>query len=582
MVWDLSDLYTSPTDPAFLNDLETITDRCIAFRSQWSGRIATASEADVATMVDEYATLLEVLNRLIAFTHLVWTTDTEHAEYGRLLQSVRETTAKAWKWLVFVNVEAAALPVERLEALRTAPSLARIGHWFERMAEVKPHMLSEELEQVLSETSLTSRQAWVRLHDELVASQTYTLNGKEYSEASILKLLYEPDRELRRTAAASVSAGLRATQRTQAYIFNTVIADHALNGRLRHYPTWLSERNVDNEVSDAAVDALIRSVTDRYDIVQRFYRLKKRLLGLDEMFDYDRYAPVASDQTFWSWDEARELVVASYADFHPEAGAIAEMFFERSWIHAPVRKGKKGGAFSASTVPSAHPYVFMNFAGSSRDVQVLAHELGHGIHQYLSRQHGVLLADTPLTVAETASVFGEMLVFRRLLDRTTDRASRLALLVSKIDDTVATVFRQISLNRFEAAMHETRATDGELSADRFCDLWMETQQRVFGDTVTLTPDYRSWWSYISHFMHVPGYVYAYAFGELLVLALHERYLQDPSSFPEHYMTLLGSGGSRKPEDLLAPLGIDINDPQFWNAGLQSIERLIDEAESLID
>lgn len=580
VVWDLSDLYPSSTDGAFHHDLETIVERSRAFREKWKGTLQTNTDEQFAAMLTEFADLLEVMDRMGSYTHLQWSTDTEQPAYGALLQRVRETNSRAWQWLVWVTVEMCTVPDERLASLASSPLLTKYAHWIELTADFKPHVLSEELEQVLSERSLTSRFAWVRLHDELQNAQVFRLRGEDLTEASILKMLHSPDRDLRKEAAKVFSEGLKAGSKTQSFIFNTVMADCLMNDTLRHYPTWISSRNDANEVSDATVQTLIDSVVGRFDLVERYYRLKKRLLGIDVMYDYDRYAPVSKDPAHVTWEEAREIVVSAYTSFHPTAGEICSKFFDNAWIHAPVRPGKNGGAYSAGTVPSAHPYVFMNYQGTNRDVQVLAHELGHGIHQYLSRPNGMLGADTPLTIAETASVFGEMLVFRSLLEKTTSKEERLNLIMEKIDDITSTVFRQIALNRFEDAMHQARRTRGELSVDHLCEIWLDTQSKAFGDSVTLTEGYRYWWSYISHFMHTPGYVYAYAFGELLVLALYEIYLREGADFPEKYITLLSSGGSKRPEDLLAPLGIDINDPSFWNIGLRAIERLIAEAEEL--
>lgn len=580
VLWDLSDLYKSPADPALEHDLTTIVARADAFRTEWRGRIATASDQDIDALLRTYEELTELLDKMGSYTHLLWSTDTENPENGRLLQRVREIGTSASQLLFFVPIDFAALPTERLQALASSPLHASRAHWFERTQKYGPHMLDERLEQVLGEKALTARYAWVRLYDELQNAKVIELNGREYTESAILKLLYESDRSTRKAAAEAFSKGLADGVKTHAFIFNTVLADCASNDRMRNYPTWVSSRNLDNEVSDATVETLVSAVVDRYDLVHRFFALKKRLLGIEEMQDYDRYAPIGGDQTFWSWEDARNIVVKAYTDFHPEAGEIAGMFFDKSWIHAPVYKGKSGGAYSAGTVPSAHPYVFMNYMGTNRDVMTLAHELGHGIHQYLSRRQGILLADTPLTIAETASVFGEMVVFSMLMERTTDPQARLALLVGKIDDILATVFRQIGLNRFENAIHRARRSEGELTVDRLNELWMETQRAQFGTSVTLTENYRHWWSYISHFMHTPGYVYAYAFGELLVLALYEIYKRDGGTFPEQYMDLLRSGGSKSPEDLLSPLGLDINDPAFWNIGLSAIERLISEAEAL--
>ncbi len=580
VLWDLTDLYPSTSDPAFIHDVETITERCATFHRTWRGNLASLELDAFLTMVAEYEELVETLDRMGSFVQLIWSTDTEDPKNGRTLQMVRETGARASQYLVFLNLELASMSAESLEKLMNAPEMASRRHWLEGIMEYKPFYLSEEVEKVLAVKNLAARAAWVRMHDELMASQVFRLNGKEYTEAQILKLLHEPDRDTRKAAAESVSQGLAEGIKAQTFIFNTVLADHMANDQLRGHSSWVESRNLANEASDASVQALIDSVVGRYDLVRRYYRLKKQLLGYSDFNDYDRYASVGSDETFWTWEAARDIVIKAYSTFDPRAGEIAQMFFDRNWIHAPVRKGKNGGAYSAGTIASAHPYVFMNYTGTNRDVQVLAHELGHGIHQYLSRQQGPLLMDTPLTVAETASVFGEIITFNLLYDAVTDDKTRLVMLMNKLDDILSTVFRQIALNRFEDAMHVARRTEGELSTERLSELWLETQSAQFGDTVTLSPGYKYWWSYISHFMHVPGYVYAYAYGELLVLALYELYKADKGGFPDKYIALLSSGGSKRPTELLAPFGINVEDPNFWQTGLEVIDRLITEAERL--
>ncbi len=326
---------------------------------------------------------------------------------------------------------------------------------------------------------------------------------------------------------------------------------------------------------------MIDAVTSRYDLVARYYTLKRKLLGLDQLFDYDRYARLPSaTERLVRWDEARQIVQNAYAQFHPRMAEIASMFFDKRWIDAPVRPGKRGGAYSSPTVPSVHPYVFLNYVGTPRDISTLAHELGHGIHQYLSRERGILQADTPLTIAEMASVFGEMLTFRALLERETKPAAQLALVTEKIEETFATVFRQISMNRFEDAIHTARREEGELSSERFSELWLKTQRAMFGQSVTLTEDYGVWWSYIPHFLHVPGYVYAYSFGELLVLALYARYRQEGAPFAEKYLEVLAAGGSDWPQNIISKLGVDLTDPNFWKLGLSETEALVSQAEAL--
>lgn len=581
VVWDLGDLYPSHTNGSFVSDLESLEQRTASLAETWRGKLASLDAASMASFAAAYSNVYETMDRLGSYVHLLWSTDTLNPDYGKLLQRVRETVSTAYAHLAFVSVELVGIPEERVNEIAAAPEMASYRHWFESINTMRPHVLSEDVERVLNQTALTGQAAWVRLHDEVQNRQTYQIDGETLTEAEVLKRLHNPNRDVRRQACEVFSAGIEKIVPIQSYIFNTILADRALHDRLRHHSSWIESRNLSNEAKPETVEALVTSVTSRYDLLHRVYALKQRLLGYDTFYDYDRYAPVGEkSEDVWTWQQARELVVASYTAFHPKAGEIANMFFERNWIHAPVQKGKSGGAYSAGTVASVHPYVFMNYTGTSRDVQVLAHELGHGIHQYLSRGVGQLQMDTPLTVAETASVFGEMLVFRTLLDRTTSAQERLSLLMSKIDDTMSTVMRQVALNRFEHAAHTARRTEGELSVERIGQLWLETQRTCLGPNVVLSPGYEHWWCYISHFIHTPGYVYAYAFGELLVLALYERYQRQPEGFPELYIDLLSAGGSKKPEDLLAPLGIDINAPDFWHGGLAMIEALIAEAEAI--
>lgn len=580
ILWDLTDLYSSPEDPRFIADINEIHPSCIQFSDKWKGALGNADIAEFAQAMQEYEEIVEDLDRMGSFAQLIWSTNTEDQTNGKRLQTVREAIIGAGQNLLFFTLEITQFSDERVKMLLASKELARWKHWIEQVISGKPYTLSEEVERVLTLKSLSSASAWIRLHDELSNAQTYTLHGKEFTEAQILKLLHEPNRDLRRAAYESFSDGLAKAVRTQAFIFNTVVADHATTNKLRGYATWISDRNFANEASDESVEALISSVQARYSVVHRFYELKRRLLGYETFYDYDRYAPIGSDTTFWTWQQAKDIVLKAYYAFHPTMGDIATMFFEKNWIHAPVVKGKNGGAYSAGTIASAHPFVFINYTGTNRDVQTLAHELGHGIHQYLSRQQGPLLMDTPLTVAETASVFGEIITFNSLYETATSNRHRLEMLVTKLDDIVSTVFRQIALNRFEDALHVTRAAEGELTVDRINQLWLTTQTAQFGSSVTISPGYEHWWSYVSHFMHAPGYVYAYAYGELLVLALHEIYKSQKESFPEKYLALLSLGGSKKPTELLAPFSINVEDPAFWNVGLDVIDRLVTEAEKM--
>ena len=501
---------------------------------------------------------------------------------GKEERGVREAYTHTSQRLLFFDVELARMDDDRAEALLDADALAPFHHHLELQRLQREHVLSEGEEKVLAEKAVTGRSAWNRFFDETLGAARFELRGERLTEQAVLSRLHDPDRSLRRDAALALTGGLETLSRPLTFAFNTILADKASTDRLRRYPHWLASRNLANEITDEAVQALVDAVTSRYDLSERYYALKRRLLGLDEMMDYDRYAPLGDVDRRFGWDEAQRVVLDAYDAFHPEMGRIAGQFFAGRWIDAPVAEGKRGGAFSHGAVPSAHPYILLNYTGRARDVQTLAHELGHGVHQYLAREQGVFHADTPLTTAETASVFGEMLVFQRLLDRETDPQARLAMLVQKIDDSMATVFRQVTMNRFEDAIHTHRRERGELTPDEFAGYWMETQRRMYGSAVTLGAHYRRWWSYIPHFVHTPGYVYAYAFGELLVLALYARYRDGQGGFAEAYLGLLRAGGSDWPHVLVGRLGIDLQDPGFWQQGLAAIEALIDEAEQAAD
>ncbi|AXJ01880.1 oligoendopeptidase F [Cyclonatronum proteinivorum] len=578
--WDLSDLYEGPNDPSLIRDMDGIIARADSFASQWKGRIASLSPAEFREALQAYEGLMDLGSKIGSYAYLNWSTNTEDAALGKLLQQSSELGSELNQKLVFFDLEWLALEETEARKHIDAPELAFYRHYLISSRKYKPHMLSEAEEKILSAKSVTGARSWVRFFDETLGAARFTFEGEPLTEQQVLSKMHAPERETRQKAAASLTAGFRELSRPLTFIFNTLLADKSTNDKLRGYPSWVTSRNLSNEIKDETVDALVEAVTEAYPLVQRYYRLKTKLLGLDEMRDYDRYAPLAQNETVVSWQEARKMVLDAYSGFHPKMGEVAGYFFEHNWIDAAIRPGKRGGAYSASTAASVHPYVFMNYDGRVRDVQTLAHELGHGVHQYLSRERGPLQAGTPLTTAETASVFGEMLVFRDLMGTLTDPKERLALLCSKIDDSIATVFRQISMNRFENAIHTARREKGELTTQQFSELWMETQTALYGDSVKLSDDYGIWWSYIPHFLHSPGYVYAYAFGELLVLSLYEQYRTQPQGFADRYLELLHAGGSESPEALTARMGVDINDKAFWQAGVALIGKLIDEAESL--
>ena len=576
--WDLTDLYATEADlDRALAAAEADAD---ALASRYRGRIADLDAGALAEALAALADVHDRAGRAYTYAYLAWSTDTESPARGALLQRVREAYTRIGQSLLFLDVEWARLDLDRARALTDAPELAPYRHYLELKTEARDHVLSEPEESILSEKAVTGWSAWNRFFDETLGAARFEVRGERLPLQQATAKLHDPDRRLRRDVAEAVTEGLENLQRPLTYVFNTILADKASSDRLRGYDSWIASRNESNEADDASVDALVEAVTGRYALVERFYDLKRRLLGLETLYDYDRYAPTGTANRFVPWSEARAMVTDAYGSFDPEMGEIVERFFAERWIDAPPDAGKRGGAFSHGAVPSAHPYILMNYTGRLRDVQTLAHELGHGVHQYLAREQGVYHADTPLTTAETASVFGEMLTFQRTLASLATPADRLALLVEKIDDTMATVFRQVTMNRFEDRIHTHRRERGELTPDDFAGHWMETQRAMYGDSVTLTDGYRRWWSYIPHFVHTPGYVYAYAFGELLVLALYERYQAEGPAFAGQYRQLLAAGGSDWPHELVGALGIDLRDPAFWDRGLDAIDALVSEAEAL--
>lgn len=580
VAWNLRDLYDGD-DASLIAELDNIDAQADQFAAAYRGRVASLGASEMNAALQAYEAVREAFTRLYVYAQLRWTSNTNDPAYGALVQKLTERNAKFEQKLVFFDLEWVATPDDQAARLIADPILAFYKHYLERERLRRPHLLTEPEEKILSEAEVIGNAAWNRFFDETLGAARYDFRGEQVSQSIILRHIYNPDRQTRLDAATGLTAGLRGMGRISTYVYNTILADRAIADTLRKYPNWVTHRNLANEASDQTVQALIDAVTSRYDIVARYYHLKRDLLGYDELFDYDRYAPLSTNaETKYTWDEAKQLVLRGYGQFDERMAEIAEMFFDQQWIDGPVRPGKQGGAFSASAVPSVHPYIKMNFTGTVRDVSTLAHELGHGVHQYLSRERGLLQMHTPLTTAEMASTFGEMLVFNDLLSRETDPRAKLNMVASKIEDSFATIFRQISMNRFEDAIHTARRTEGELTTERISELWMGTQRAMFGDSVTLRDDYSIWWSYVTHFLHVPGYVYAYAFGELLVLALYATYRREGPSFVPRYVEVLAAGGSDSPHNILRKLGVDLNDPEFWELGLAEIEALVGYAETL--
>jgi oligoendopeptidase F len=577
--WDLDRLYSKTNPYELENDLVAARQNSEGLRSRLHGRIAELDATGLADTVEELQAIQEKVEKAGTFAFLNFATDTADPERGAFLQRVQEESTKVATNILFFELEWAAIPDERAGELLADPALEEWRHFLNAVRRFRPHLLTEPEEKVVTEKSVTGRSAWVRLFTQVTDSISVDLDGDQVTLEQALANLHGSDREARQRAGRAVTAALQPGLPVRTYILNTIMADHALDDRLRHYSSWIAARNLGNEISDRTVQALVDAVTSRYDIPARWYRLKGRLLGIDDLNEHDRYAPLTPDEAEVSWDEARETVLDAYRSFSPEMADIATAFFD-GYIDAPPQPGKQGGAFAHPAVPSAHPYVMLNYTGRRRDVMTLAHELGHGVHQVLANRLGLFNASTPLTLAETASIFGETVTFGRILSEERDPKPRLALLGGRIEDVAASIFRQIAMNRFEDAVHNARRREGELSPDVIADHWIDTQRDMFDDSLTITDEYRSWWSYIPHFIHTPGYVYAYAFGNLLALAVYARYEKERASFVPSYLQLLSAGGSDTPDELGRLVGVDLSDPGFWSAGLQVVDELVSEAEAL--
>ncbi len=583
VVWDLTTLYQSPDDPALESDMQRLNKMVAQFVEQYKGRISELNAKELAQAIEALEAIHDLSGRISSYAVLRFTEDMNDPERGAFMQKVNEFDSTLTQQLVFFNLEWNALDDAVAAKLLDAPELSKYRHHLEAERRYKPYQLSENEEKLLIEKAVTGRNAWSRLFDQISGAMRVEWEGERIPLSIALSKLYDEDREIRRRAADAITQTLEADKMTLTYIFNVLAADKASDDKLRGYPSWISSRNLANKAPDSVVEALIETVTSSYDIVARHYRLKRTLLGYDELTDYDRYAPLPIEgvESFYTWEQARDIVLDAYHTFSPQMADIARKFFDEKWIHAPVRPGKSGGAFAHPTVPSAHPYVLTNYTGQARDVMTLAHELGHGVHMYLSGQkNGLFALYTPLTTAETASVFGEMLVFQDLMQKEPSAAARLKMMFQKIEDTFATVYRQVAMNRFEDGYHTARRQQGELSAEQFSAIWMETQKAMFGDSVNLRDEYSIWWSYVGHFVSVPGYVYAYAFGELLVLALYNLYREQGADFVPKYIDLLAAGDSDWPDKLLARVGVDLNDPNFWQGGVKAIEELVEQEEAL--
>jgi oligoendopeptidase F len=579
--WDLQPLVDGRGADGVLALMAEAQEAADAFAERYRGKVAELDAAGLAEALHTLEELSDKVGRAGSYAGLDFSTDTQDPARGALMQEAQERGAALQTALLFFDLEWNELPDEQVERLIGSDELAFCRHYLRTLRRYRPHQLTEPEERVLTETAVTGSAAFKRLFTEQVASLTVDLPGSDepVQLMEALSILQGPDRELRKAAANGVTEALQPGLRTRAFIFNTLLADKSTKDRLRSYDHWIASRNLANEASDESVQALIDAVQSRYELARRWYRLKAKLLGVDKLAYYDRAAPVAESEQRVSYEDARALVLDCYREFSPEMAAAAEEFFTGNYIDAPPAPGKRGGAFCSYTVPSAHPYVLLNHTGRIGDALTMAHELGHGVHAALARPRGVFEFTTPLTVAETASIVGETIVLERLLTQAPDAAARLSLLAESLDGAVAAVFRQVAMNRFEHRVHNERRDGGELSVESINAAWLDTQADLLGDSVEPSDDYGTWWSYVPHFIDTPGYVYAYAYGNLLALSVYRRYEEQGDSFVPSYLELLKAGGSMPPEDLGKIVGVDLTDPGFWSSGLDLIERQLEAAEA---
>jgi oligoendopeptidase F len=582
--WDLDPLVQGDGEAGMRRLLDEAQQQADAFAARYAGRVAALDAAGLVEAMTELGEIEDRVGRVGTYAGLRFAVNTADPQAGALLQMAEERATAIGTELLFFELEWAALDDARADELLAGDALEFCRHHLRNVRRYRPYLLTEPEERILSEKAVSGRSAWGRLFEELTSSIEVDLpgdNGAAPERVALdvaLSRLVLPDRDVRRLTADAVSEALAPGLRTRAFVFNTLMSDKATDDRLRRYPNWLAARNLSNEATDESVQALISAVRDRYELARRWYRLKGRLLGVEPLADYDRMAAVTQDEMSFAFADARDLVLDCYSSFSPELGDTARRFFDERWIDAPVRPAKRGGAFCAPGVPSVHPYVLLNYTSRRRDVLTLAHELGHGVHFALAARQGIFHQSMPLTLAETASVFGETVVFGRLIEEDQSPAALLALLAENIEGAIATVFRQVAMNQFEDAVHTARRDEGELSVDRLGELWAASQEDMLGDSVEVTENYRSWWSYIPHFINSPGYVYAYAYGQLLALSVYQRYEEDGPEFVPRYLELLAAGGSRSPEELGALVGVDLSDPSFWDSGLDLLERRLEAAE----
>ena len=579
-VWNLGDLYSSINSRKILKDLNLIEKLSKSFSKKYEGKVIKLSAIKLLKAIEEIEKIDEIMDKILSYAHLLVSENIENEKNKIFFQQMQEKITKFSSMLIFFTLELNQISDKKIKIFFKEKKLIKYKNWIINRRSFKPYQLDKKLEKLLQDKSLTSSSAWIRLFDDTIAALRFPFKNNLLSSAEILNLLSDNKSSTRKAAAKSVGKTLGKNINLFATITNTLAKDKSINDEWRKLPNPVSARNLSNVVEDKVVDALSNTVSDSYKkLSHRYYAIKAKWFGLKKLKYWDRNAPLPfQSKKQYTWDSAREIVTKAYTDFNPSIGKIVEIFFEKSWIHAPVMTGKSPGAFSASTVPSVHPYILLNFQGKSRDVATLAHELGHGVHQYLSaNKQGHFNSSTPLTLAETASVFGEMLTFKSLLKNEKNLKEKKALLANKVEDMLNTVVRQIAFYQFEKEVHLQRKKS-ELSTDEICSIWIQVQKESLGPSIEFEEEYKYYWSYIPHFIHSPFYVYAYAFGDCLVNSLYGVYEEGLSNFDKKYITLLESGGSKDYKNLLKPFHLNPSNADFWKKGIKVIENFIDDLE----
>ena len=579
--WNLADLYASPEAPEFAADMKKGEELSKAFADKYRGKLASLSGAELAQSLKDYEVISDLLGRTGSYAQLYYVGDTTDAKRGQFYGNTSAKLTEISTLLLFFELELNRIDDAVLEKAMEVPALAHYRPWIENLRMEKPYQLDDKLEELFLEKSQTSASAFNRLFDETMAGLRFEVDGEMLSLEPTLNLMQSPDEAKRKAGAEALAKTFGANIKLFTLITNTLAKDKDISDKWRGFKDIADARHLSNRVEPEVVAALVEAARAAYPkLSHRYYKMKAKWLGKDYLMHWDRNAPLpAEDTREVPWPEAKDMVLSAYGAFSPEMASIAQTFFDKNWIDAPSRPGKAPGAFAHPTVPSAHPYVLLNYLGKTRDVMTLAHELGHGVHQVLAAKQGPLMASTPLTLAETASVFGEMLTFQALLKKTTDPKKRKILLASKVEDMINTVVRQIAFYTFERKVHTARK-EGELTPDQINEIWMSVQNESLGDGIRFGEGYETYWTYIPHFIHSPFYVYAYAFGDCLVNSLYARYRESEQGFQEKYFEMLKAGGTKHHSELLKPFGLDATDPKFWDKGLSVISGMIDELETM--